>query len=179
MKHFLRHGNHMQHTSSFPLSTGMRLSWKTIFATSLHPRDINCTLAIFFSCATEHKVQCKVFCKCTLRLEGKERSGSVWFWSHLVLLDLVLGRVLPLAFSPELLQVRLWALQGVLLQLVLGLIALEGGLQMFDRRGTRRVKRWTDKVFMNPVFLRCTEAEMSVHALNANCEILGRHQNNN
>lgn len=137
------------------------------------PQDINCTLVKFYSCATEHKVQYKVFCKHTLRLKGKERSGlglglvsrSVWFRSHLVLLDLVLGWVFPLAFSPELLQFCLWALQGVLLQLVLGLIALEGGLQMFDRRGMRRVKRWTDKVFMNRVFLRCTEAEaeISIH----------------
>lgn len=54
------------------------------------------------------------------------------FWipapTHLILLMVVLGGVLGLALPPQLLQVGLRALQGVLLQFVLRLVALEGGL---------------------------------------------------
>lgn len=49
--------------------------------------------------------------------------------SHLVLFDVVLGRVFSLALPPQLLQVGLRALQRVLLHLVLGLVALEGCLR--------------------------------------------------
>lgn len=51
--------------------------------------------------------------------------------SHLVLSDLVLGGVFSLALSPQLLQVCLGALQGVLFHFVFRLITLECGL--FDR----------------------------------------------
>lgn len=51
--------------------------------------------------------------------------------SHLVLSELVLGGLLSLALSPQLLQVCLGALQGVLFHFVFWLIAFECGL--FDR----------------------------------------------
>ena len=49
--------------------------------------------------------------------------------SYLILFDVVLGRVFPLALPPQLLQVGLGALQRVLLHLVLRLVALEGRLR--------------------------------------------------
>ena len=49
--------------------------------------------------------------------------------SYLILFDVVLGGVLPLALPPQLLQVGLRALQRVLLNLVLRLVTLEGGLR--------------------------------------------------
>lgn len=48
---------------------------------------------------------------------------------HLALLVLVLIGVLSLALPPQLLQVRLGFLQGVLLHFVLHLIPLKGGLK--------------------------------------------------
>lgn len=60
--------------------------------------------------------------------------------SHLILFDLILGRALPLAFPPQLLQVRLGAVQRVLLHLVLGLVALEGGLRAMETRRRWRVR---------------------------------------
>lgn len=64
--------------------------------------------------------------------------------SHLILLDLVLGRALPLAFPPQLLQVRLGTVQRVLLHLVLGLIALEGSLHTLETPGLHGRQRVRD-----------------------------------
>lgn len=73
--------------------------------------------------------------------------------SHLILFELVLGRTLSLAFPPELLQVCFGAVQGVLLQLVLGLIALEGGLRTMDRQVAG------EEHFMQ-TFLGCTQVKI-------------------
>lgn len=73
--------------------------------------------------------------------------------SHLIFFELVLGRTLSLAFPPELLQVGFGAVQEVLLQLVLGLIALEGGLRTLDRRVAG------EEHFMQ-TFLGCTQVKI-------------------
>lgn len=122
------------------------------------PQRINCTLVIFFwqesergkhvtaPCLKSHaKYQCQTCCD--LKVWGRFQ-----FQSHLVLFDFVLGQVLSLAFPPQLLQVCLGALQEVRLHLVLGLVALKGGLQeMFDKGGTDEQMA----LFIIQMFLRC------------------------
>lgn len=49
--------------------------------------------------------------------------------SHLVLLQLVLVGVLALALPPQLLQLRVGSVEGVLLHLVLHLVPFKGGLK--------------------------------------------------
>lgn len=86
------------------------------------PCHINCALVIFCPQASGHRYNSAIAWKA---IQSVVCAGDR---AHLVLLELVLGWVFSLTFPPELLQVCLRALQGVLLQLVLRLIALEGGL---------------------------------------------------
>lgn len=80
------------------------------------------TCHIYFAGAKVHQNPSKMF------MVFMKDVKSAWFQSHLVLLDFILGRVLCLAFPPDFLQVCMRTLQRVLLQLVLRLITLEGGL---------------------------------------------------
>lgn len=48
---------------------------------------------------------------------------------HLIFFDLILGRMLPLTFSAQFLQVSLWFVQEVLLKFVFWLVSFESGLE--------------------------------------------------